>query len=72
MPRRSPDLTPMDVFFWGFVKSNFVYFKTTKNKELKEAVYKVFEEIDSNKRPCKPVCLSFPDRMAKCINVNGK
>lgn len=48
MSGRPPDLTTMDAFFWGFVKDKVCATKRQKTKELKEATYYVFEEIDFN------------------------
>ena len=70
MPPRSPDLTPMDFFFWGYVK---VYAtKPQTIKDLKEAIQNSFEEIDANTRLCKHVRLSVPDSLQKCIDRDGK
>ena len=47
-PPRSPDLTPMDFFFWGVVK-NKMYEKNPKTvNELKDYIYDAFREIDEN------------------------
>ena len=44
-PPRSPDMTPMDYFLWGFIRSK-VYVKNYENiSELKGAIISAFQEV---------------------------
>lgn len=72
MPPRSPDLTPMDFFFWGFVKEKVYRTKPRTIDDLKEAIQNSFQEIDNDKLLCEKVCLNVPCRMRRCINKDGK
>ena len=57
-PPRSPDLTPMDFFLWGYVKEQlFRHHKPTTYDELKAAVREVFQSIptDMLQRACRSV-----------------
>ena len=51
-PPCSPDLTPMDFFFWGVVKNKEYVKNKEKNpktvNELKDCTYDAFREIDAN------------------------
>ena len=43
-PSRSPDMTPMDYFLWGCIRSMHV--KNYKNiSDLKAAIISVFQEV---------------------------
>ena len=65
----SPDLTPMDFFFWGVVK-NKVYEKDPKTvNELKDYIHDAFREIDKNQNLCCTVCQNVLDRCEECCNV---
>ena len=70
-PPRSPDLTPMDFFFWGVVKDK-VFEKRPKNvEEMKEFIRRACEEIDEDKELCAKVCLSVETRLQECIDNEG-
>ena len=51
-PPCSPDLTPMDFFFWDVVKNKEYVKNKEKNpktvNELKDCIYDAFREIDAN------------------------
>ena len=70
-PPHSPDLTPMDFFFWGVVK-NKVYEKNPKTiNELKDYIHDALREIDEDRNLCRTVCQSGLDRCEECCNVGG-
>ena len=70
-PPRSPDLTPMDFFFWGVVK-NKVYEKNPKTvHELTDYIHDAFREIDEDRNLCRTVCQSVLDRCEECCNGGG-
>ena len=55
-PPRSPDLTPMDFFFWGVVK-NKVYEKNPKTvSELKDYIHDAFRKLMKIKI-CAALCV---------------
>ena len=44
-PPRSPDITPMDYFFWGYIKSK-AYVRNYENfDDLKDSVIAAFQEV---------------------------
>ena len=68
-PPRSPDLTPMDFFFWGYLK-NKVYSHTIDNMdELKEAITYTAQHIPRDF--FQKVCESVPARLDLVIRENG-
>ena len=70
-PPRSPDLTPMDFFFWGVVK-NFVFSKGPETiDQMKNYISEAFRIIDANKELCRRVCQSVARRMECCANQDG-
>lgn len=68
-PPRSPDLTPMDFFIWGYIK-NEVYFHTPTTKEdLQQRVRIAFNSI-----PPETIRRAVGDvirRCEKCLEVEG-
>ncbi len=69
---RSPDLSPLDFFLWGYVKDR-VYGRTSRNlEELKQKIEDVFLDLESNPTMLKNVIRSIPDRLQTCINNDGK
>ena len=70
-PSHSPDLTPMDFFFWGVVK-NKVYERNPHTvDELKEYILEAFIEIDADQDLCRAVCHNVLERFEECCNVEG-
>uniref|UniRef100_A0A0N5B1S2 Zinc finger, CCHC-type n=1 Tax=Strongyloides papillosus TaxID=174720 RepID=A0A0N5B1S2_STREA len=46
---RYPDLTPMDYFFWEYVKSLVHSEKSTTLEEFKEKIRKAFKKVNDDK-----------------------
>lgn len=70
-PARSPDLSPMDFFFWGYIKSKIFRDAPARNKaELKARILAEFEKFDS--KILKNVHLHFASRMQLCKSVGGR
>jgi hypothetical protein len=70
-PPRSPDMTPMDFFFWGVVK-NKVYERNPHTvNELKDYISDAFTEIDGDRNLCRTVCQSVLDSYRDCCKVEG-
>ena len=70
-PPRSPDLTPMDFFFWGVVKNKVYERKPQTVDEMKEFITDAFMDTDSDRKVCRTVCQSVSDRLDACCNVDG-
>lgn len=69
-PARSPDLTPLDFFLWGYLKSK-VYFNRPENVEaLKERIRQEIRSISPEK--IDNVQQSFYHRLGHCLAVNGQ
>lgn len=68
-PPRSPDLTPLDFFLWGYVKSKVYLHKPANTEELKnrirEEILQITPEVISN------VLESYVNRLAFCQEVGG-
>ena len=70
-PARSPDLTPLDFFFWGVLKDLVYSEKPDTIRTLKRAITEKVQLINQDKELCKEVCRSVGDRLTKCINHKG-
>ena len=44
-PPRSPDLTPLDFFFWGFVKGETYKYAPKTLNQLKESIKTAFDSV---------------------------
>ena len=71
-PARSPDLTPMDFFFWGVLKDKVYSRKPRSAEELKNYIRDAFQEINAQSDLCKKICQSVGDRLQNCVNQEGK
>lgn len=68
---RSPDMTPMDYFFWGYVKSLvYLHPAPTDLNELKERIITSVESV--NAAMLTRTRRSFQTRLQLCINANGE
>ena len=65
-PPRSPDLTPMNFFFWGVLKDKVYARKPVKVQQLKNFIEDVFQETRSHRNLCRTVCVSVGDRLHEC------
>ena len=70
-PPRSPDLTPMDFFFWGVVKEKVFLRKPRTVDDMICRIRKARQEIDDNKELCAKVCLRVASRLQECVNNEG-
>lgn len=68
-PPRSPDLTPLDYFLWGYLKSKVYVNRPDNIADLKnritEEIHKISPEVIQN------VIREFKDRLAYCQEVTG-
>lgn len=69
-PPRSPDLTPLDYFLWGYLKDK-VY--VIKPRDLDELRQRITDEIDLiPQQILRNVVAAFYNRLAHCQTVNGQ
>ena len=71
-PPQSPDLTPMDFFFWGVVKDKPFSRKPRTVDDMIRCIREACQEIDDNKELCAKVCLSVASRLQECVNNEGR
>ena len=70
-PARSPDLSPLDFFFWGVIKDRVYAEKFTDLASLKTAIRREAKKIGNDTELLKKVCLSVTNRVQECIDANG-
>lgn len=68
-PARSPDLTPLDFFLWGYLKSRVYYSKPRDLEELRERIRFECRHIDQGMR--ENVLEEFQLRLYHCQETNG-
>jgi hypothetical protein len=69
-PARSPDLTPLDFFLWGFVKQEVYQEKPTTSQDMKNRIRNVFQTIRRETR--SNVRETFIRRLNLCLGQNGQ
>lgn len=69
-PARSPDLSPLDYFLWGYLKQNVYLQRPFQNVDHLE---RVIRETITNITPAmiRNVLREFSARTAKCIEMEG-
>ena len=70
-PARSPDLTPLDFFFWGVIKDRVYGEKFTEIESLKAAIAREVSIVNGDTDLLQRVCASVTNRIQECIEVNG-
>ena len=70
-PARSPDLTPLDFFFWGAIKDRVYGEKFTNLDDLKAVITREVSIIDEDKALLAKVCSSVTNRIQECIEAKG-
>lgn len=68
-PPRSPDLTPLDFFLWGYLKSRVYADNPRTLEDLKDAIRLEMQSIKAEM--LQNVSRSFEGRLEKCIDLNG-
>jgi hypothetical protein len=66
---RSPDLTPLDFFLWGYVKTNVYKTKVNNITDLKDRIEQEIKAI--KKETLENVFDGIVKRLKVCIDVNG-
>lgn len=69
-PARSPDLTPLDFFLWGYVKSKVYELEPTTVEDMKVRIRNVFQFITLDM--LEAVKENFVARLQKCLEENGR
>lgn len=68
---RSPDLSPLDFFFWGMLKQKVYSMKITDLNHLRRRITSQSAEIDGNADLFHRVHLNFAKRIQICIDNGG-
>jgi len=68
-PARSPELTVLDFFLWGFLKDRVFWRRIVTIQELKQAIVDEVAAINEDLR--RRVYGNFQARLQQCIDVNG-
>uniref|UniRef100_A0A8D8Z5S1 Transposase n=1 Tax=Cacopsylla melanoneura TaxID=428564 RepID=A0A8D8Z5S1_9HEMI len=68
-PPRSPDLTPLDYFLWGFIKEQVMATAPTTPENMKRRIIAAVRKITP--QMLARVRQSFRHRLVKCIEVQG-
>jgi len=69
-PARSPDLSPVDFYFWGAAKNEVYEFDPPETVQVLEARTRdVLRSI--NRNTIRRACRSVKDRCQKCVQQNG-
>jgi len=71
-PARSPDLSPNDFFYWGYLKTSIYGHNNTRPQNLEELREKIFE-VSNNITPLmlSNVRNSFYNRLGYCLAKGG-
>lgn len=73
-PPRSPDLTPMDFFLWGYVKGEVYATDVSTVEELRNRIIVAFEKLKTltaNSDIIPRLKNNIRRRYNLCINANG-
>ena len=69
-PARSPDLSPCDVFLWGYLKEKIFKHRPRSLEDLKERIQ---QEIDSiPPELTRRVMKNFRERLQQCVANDGR
>ena len=69
-PARSPDLTPLDFFLWGYVKVKVYSNRPSNLRELMDRIEDAVKKIDDETLHHVSDCVV--DRLHMCIECKGK
>uniref|UniRef100_V5GPN0 Transposable element Tc3 transposase n=1 Tax=Anoplophora glabripennis TaxID=217634 RepID=V5GPN0_ANOGL len=70
-PPRSPDLTPLDFFVWGYAKSKVYEIPIEDEDHLRQRITDTFNEIKTNEEVLNKLPFHFLKRVRACIRANG-
>lgn len=70
-PARSPDLTPLDFYLWGFVKNEVYEFNPPENRQVLELrTRNIISHI--NRNTIHRVTRNVEKKCQRCIDKNGR
>ena len=69
---RSPDLTPMDFYFWGHLKQIVYSTRIADVDQLRQQIIRGCNLINGNSDLLDKVYGNFEHRLELCINANGE
>lgn len=70
-PARSPDITPLDFYLWGYVKNEVYEYDPPENRAvLEERTRDVLANI--NRNTLNRVCRLVYTKCQKCVEKNGR
>lgn len=69
-PPRSPDLTPMDFFLWGYVKDMVYRDEPTTSEDMKQRIRRAFESVSP--RMLSEVRNNLSNRFVVCVEQEGR
>lgn len=69
-PPRSPDLTPLDFYLWGYIKSKVYETPVSDRNELMNRIRTAFRNLDRN-QVFRAVTNDVNRRLLKCLEQNG-
>lgn len=70
-PPRSPDLTPLDFYLWGYIKSKVYFSPVNTREELLERVRLAFADLE-NEQIQRTTTAGVPRRIERCLQMNGQ
>ena len=71
-PARSPDLSPLDFFCWGYLKDKVYSRKLTTLQELKYTIQTEITQLKQQPELLRRVCHSVTTRGTECMEANGE
>lgn len=69
-PARSPDLTPLDYFLWGYLKAKIYFNRPPNIEDLKQRIRQEIRSITP--QMVDNVQQAFVSRLGHCLAVNGQ
>ena len=70
-PPRSPDLTPLDFFLWGYLKSIVYGRKPETMTDLKNEITSAIQHLNGQPLIIARSLISFKTRLLKCSELEG-
>jgi hypothetical protein len=70
-PARSPDITPLDTYLWGYAKNEIYEFDPPENRQVLEQRTRVILE-NINRNTIQRVIRSVEKKCRQCIEQNGQ
>lgn len=71
-PPRSPDLTPLDFFVWGYIKGKVYVTPPNNIQDLRQRILHAFHELSQNRNIISNSIREMRRRVAVCIQNNGQ